>query len=127
LQGEALAQGDDMTRDNEHRFLKFARVASDQAGRPWAFTLAAGLVVACVTGVSFRFSDTWQVVMNTISSVVTFLMVFLIQNTQNRDSLALRLKLDELIKASDARNDVIGAEEKPERELKSKLHEVRKE
>ncbi len=76
-------------------------------------------------GPIFRFSDTWQRVINTISSIVTFLMVFLIQNTQNRDSLALQLKLDELIEATNSRRDVIGVEEKSEPELKSKLHAVR--
>jgi low affinity Fe/Cu permease len=75
---------------------------------------AAGCLVLgwIVSGPIFGFSDTWQLVMNTISSVVTFLMVFLIQNTQNRDSVALQLKLDELIRATKhARNDLIGIED----------------
>ncbi len=110
-----------MQHESEYRFAKLARETSSQTGRPWAFALAAGFVLAwLITGPVFGFSDTWQLAMNTVSSIVTFLMVFLIQNAQNRDSAALQLKLDELIKASDSRKDVIGIEEKPELELKSK-------
>ena len=70
-------------------------------GRPWAFTGAAGIVVVWATlGPIFHFSDTWQLVFNTGTTIITFLMVFLIQNTQNRDTEALRLKLDELILAT---------------------------
>jgi low affinity Fe/Cu permease len=74
-----------------------------------------------------RLSDTWQLVMNTISSVVTFLMVFLIQNTQNRDSAALQVKIDELIRATSSRQDLIGIEERSGPELDSKRREVRME
>lgn len=115
-----------MQHENEERFSKFAKRTSLQAGRPWAFASATGLVLAWLTsGPVFRFSDTWQLVMNTVSSIVTFLMVFLIQNAQNRDSVALQLKLDELIKATNSPKDVIGIEEKPEPELKSRLNEIR--
>ena len=79
-----------------------------------------------VTGPIFAFSDTWQLVMNTISSIVTFLMVFLIQNTQNRDSSALQLKLDELIRATEARNRLIGIERLPEPELESVREKIEK-
>ena len=114
-----------MQHENEYRFSRLARETSTQVGRPWAFALAAGFVLVwLISGPIFHFSDTWQLVMNTVSSIVTFLMVFLIQNAQNRDSAALQLKLDELIKASDTRKDVIGIEEKSERELKSKQSEV---
>ena len=112
-------------RENEYRFSRLARETAIQAGRPWAFALAAAFVLLWLfTGPIFGFSDTWQLVMNTISSIVTFLMVFLIQNAQNRDSAALQLKIDELIKANNSRQDLIGIEEKPEAELESKRNEV---
>jgi low affinity Fe/Cu permease len=88
-------------------FRKLARNMAERAGSPWAFlfTLAIVIVWVCV-GPYFRFSDTWQLVINTGSSIVTFLMVFLIQNTQNRDTREIHLKLDELILVnSKARND----------------------
>ena len=88
-------------------FRKIARNVAERAGSPWAFlfTLAIVIVWVCV-GPYFRFSDTWQLVINTGSSIVTFLMVFLIQNTQNRDTREIHLKLDELILvSSNARND----------------------
>jgi low affinity Fe/Cu permease len=88
-------------------FRKLARNVAERAGSPWAFlfTLAIVIVWVCV-GPYFRFSDTWQLVINTGSSIVTFLMVFLIQNTQNRDTREIHLKLDELILVSSkARND----------------------
>jgi low affinity Fe/Cu permease len=88
-------------------FRKLARNVAEAAGSPWAFisTLAIVIVWVCV-GPYFRFSDTWQLVINTGSSIVTFLMVFLIQNTQNRDTREIHLKLDELILVnSKARND----------------------
>ena len=79
-------------------FQKFARVSSRWAGRPMAFVLAAlFILVWLVTGPIFHFSDTWQLVINTATTIVTFLMVFVIQNTQNRDSEAVQLKLDELL------------------------------
>jgi low affinity Fe/Cu permease len=86
----------------------------------------AGLFVAgwLLTGPFFHFSDTWQLVMNTISSIVTFLMVFLIQNAQNRDSSALQLKLDELIRVTEARNELIGIERLSEPELDSVRDDV---
>jgi low affinity Fe/Cu permease len=74
----------------------------------------------------FHFSDTWQLVMNTISSIVTFLMVFLIQNAQNRERTALQLKLDELIRVTDARNKLVGIERLSEPELESVRDEIKK-
>jgi low affinity Fe/Cu permease len=80
-----------------------------------------------VTGPVFHFSDTWQLVMNTLSSVVTFLMLFLIQNAQNRESTALQLKLDELIRVTDARNNLVGIERLSEPELETMRDEIKPE
>jgi low affinity Fe/Cu permease len=103
-----------------HRlFGDFAKWTAHQAGRPHTFILAAATVVAwLVSGPLFGFSDTWQLVINTGTTIVTFLMVFLIQNTQNRDTEALHLKLDELIRANrDARNRLLDLEDLDEDEL----------
>lgn len=90
-------------------FHSFASGASHVVGSPYAFLAAFALIVSwLVSGPAFGFSDTWQLIINTTTTIVTFLMVFLIQNTQNRDSLALHLKLDELIRATKgARNSLI--------------------
>ena len=81
-------------------FTRFAKWAARSTGQPLAFIMAAGIIIIwAVTGPIFQFSDTWQLVINTGTTVITFLMVFLIQNTQNRDSLAIHLKLDELIRS----------------------------
>jgi low affinity Fe/Cu permease len=95
-----------------------AKVAAS-TGRPSAFMLAlAVIVVWAVTGPLFHWSDTWQLVINTGTTIVTFLMVFLIQNAQNRDASAIQAKLDELIRAAtDARNEFIGIEHLSEAEL----------
>jgi len=95
------------------RFTAFARRASHLAGRPLTFLLAVVVIVAwAASGPLFRFSDTWQLVINTSTTIITFLMVFLIQNTQNRDSEAMHLKLDELIRAvSEADNAMLDLEE----------------
>jgi low affinity Fe/Cu permease len=86
---------------------------STAVGRPWAFLVAAGVIVVwAVTGPIFNFSSDWQLIVNTGTTIVTFLMVFLIQNTQNRDARALHLKLDELLRATPrARNEFMEAEE----------------
>ena len=102
-------------------FRKFAHQASEWLGSPWAFT-AAVMVVAvwAVLGMIFGFSDSWQLVINTGTTIVTFLMVFLIQNTQNRDNRALHAKLDELIvNTAAADNAVVESETMSEEELRA--------
>jgi len=100
-------------------FSKFARRISREAGHPLAFLSAMGLILLWLfTGPFFHFSDTWQLVINTGTTIVTFLMVFLIQNTQNRDSEAMQLKLDEIIRALEgAHNIFLDLEELTETEL----------
>jgi len=97
----------------------FARLANGVAhvtGRPATFALCCMVIVAwAVSGPFFRYSDTWQLIINTGTTIITFLMVFLIQNTQNREGIALQAKLDELIRVTKAaRNDLVAAEQLPE-------------
>jgi low affinity Fe/Cu permease len=100
-------------------FTRFARWTSCHAGRPSAFLGAVLVIIVwAVTGPIFHYSDTWQLVINTGTTIVTFLMVFLIQNTQNRDSQALHVKLDELIRAKKgARNSFLDLDELSDEEL----------
>lgn len=108
-----------------HWFAQIATRASHLAGKPLAFLIAFVVVLAwAVTGPLFGFSDTWQLVINTSTTIITFLMVFLIQNTQNRDTLAVQLKLSELIIAMHgAKNDMATVEDMSEEELEQ-LHET---
>lgn len=106
-------------RKRKGGFQKFARTSARWTGRPLAFGLAVLFILAwVVTGPIFHFSDTWQLVINTATTIVTFLMVFLIQNTQNRDSEAVQLKLDELLRSTPgAHNALLEIEELSEAEL----------
>ena len=96
------------------------------AGQPWAFIVAFALILVWgATGPLFGFSDTWQLVVNTSTTIVTFLMVFLIQNSQNRDGAAIQAKLDELIRAmAEARNEFIGIEHLSDRQLEAIRHKL---
>jgi low affinity Fe/Cu permease len=97
--------------DSAKFFGHFASRTAQLAGRASTFAVAAATVVVWgVTGPVFGFSDTWQLVINTGTTIVTFLMVFLIQNSQNRDSAAMQVKLDELIRVGNARNSLVGIE-----------------
>lgn len=100
-------------------FSKMASATAHASGRPATFVLCCVVIVMwAVSGPLFHYSDTWQLIINTGTTIVTFLMVFLIQNTQNRDGAALQAKLDELIRAThDARNAYMGIEKLGEREL----------
>ena len=100
-------------------FSRFARTASGWFAHPIAFALAILFVIGwAVLGPVFHFSDTWQLVINTSTTILTFLMVFLVQNAQNRDARAMQLKLDELLRAAtDARNEMIDLEDLTEEQL----------
>jgi len=112
-------------------FRKFAQTTSQAVGSSWAFILSFLIIVVwAITGPMFHFSDTWQLVINTGTTIVTFLMVFLIQNTQNRDAKAIHLKLDELLKGvKGARTGLVNLEQLSDAELESlqkefeRLHE----
>jgi len=109
-------------------FRVFARRSSRMLGSAWAFAAAVLVILVwLLTGPIFHFSDTWQLIINTATTVITFLMVFLIQNTQNRDAKAVHLKLDELIRAvKDARNELVDLEELSDEELQKLEDQFRK-
>jgi low affinity Fe/Cu permease len=108
-------------------FVHFARRAADAVGTPWAFLAATGTILLwVVSGPLFGFSDTWQLVINTATTIITFLMVFLIQSTQNRDAQALHLKLDELLCAIDAaRNELVDVENSQDEDLERHQREFK--
>lgn len=109
-------------------FRKFSHWTSEKVGSPWAFAIAVIAILAwAVSGPFFGFSENWQLVINTCTTILTFLMVFLIQNTQNRDAHAIHLKLDELIRAiAPARNMLIDIEDMEDEELALLQEEFRK-
>jgi low affinity Fe/Cu permease len=100
-------------------FSRIATISSQWLGKPISFIVSGLLIIIwAVSGPFFHYSDTWQLIVNTATTVLTFLAVFLIQNSQNRDGMAIQAKLDELISASrQARNDLVRAEEKTEDEI----------
>ena len=99
-------------------FTHFSNAVSQAAGRPLAFALCCLIIVVwAATGPMLDFSETWQLIINTGTTIITFLMVFLIQNTQNRDNAAIQAKLDELIRSSKAQNTFIGIEHLTDEEL----------
>ena len=103
----------------KERFRKFAKYVAAIIGSPYAFVFALLMIIVwAMLGPLFKFSDTWQLVINTTTTIVTFLVVFMIQNTQNRDSKAIHLKLDELIRSiRGARNGLIDSEDLPDQEI----------
>jgi low affinity Fe/Cu permease len=102
----------------KHIFAKIATATAHQAGRPVIFLLAVFVIIAwAAAGPIFHYSDTWQLIINTGTTIITFLMVFIIQNTQNRDGAAVQAKLDELIRTSAAQNKLIGIEHLTEDEI----------
>jgi low affinity Fe/Cu permease len=102
-------------------FRVFARRSATMLGSAWAFTAAVLVILVwLLTGPTFHFSDTWQLIINTATTIITFLMVFVIQNTQNRDAKAVHLKLDEMIRAlKGARNKLVDLEDLSDEELKN--------
>ena len=121
LGGSSRQSSSTAIRPERSVFDRFARWTEHQLGRSVTFALAVlSIVVWGVTGPLFGWSDTWQLVINTGTTIVTFLMVFVIQNAQNRDTQALQLKLDELIRVNmTARNSLMGLEEKSEGEVEN--------
>jgi low affinity Fe/Cu permease len=116
----AMDSSADPPQQAEERFRRFAHGCAEAVGRSYAFFVATLVILAwALSGPLFHFSDTWQLVINTGTTIVTFLMVFLIQNTQNRDSHAIHLKLDELIRANvNARNTLLALESMSDEELR---------
>lgn len=110
----------------EKLFVRFANATARIAGKPWTFVACLAIVLGwAVSGPIFKFSETWQLVINTGTTIITFLMVFLIQNTQNRDGAAMQAKLDELLFAVKQADDrFIGIEHLTEKELDGILSEV---
>ncbi|MBX3476276.1 MAG: low affinity iron permease family protein [Brevundimonas sp.] len=112
----------------ERLFIRFANQTAKVAGKPWTFVACLVIVLVwAVSGPIFGFNETWQLIINTGTTIITFLMVFLIQNTQNRDAAAMHAKLDELVYATTkAENRFVGIEHLTDRELDAILEEVEK-
>lgn len=108
-----------MNNNSAEFFRKFSNKVSKATGSFWAFILACLTIILWLsTGPFFHFSDTWQLVINTGTTIITFLMVFLIQNAQNRESKSMQLKIDELIRATrNARNELISSEDFPDKKI----------
>lgn len=108
-------------------FRLFSQKVSEAVGSSWAFLVAVILVIVwAITGPLFHFSATWQLVINTGTTIITFLMIFLVQNTQNRDSKSIELKLDELIHAQKhAHNKLMGIEEKSDKQLQREQKKIK--
>lgn len=117
-----------MSKRKEDIFTRFTTTVSAWLGRPWVFVTALGiLVIWAITGPVLGFSDTWQLVINTGTTIITFLVVFIIQNTQNRDNLAINIKLDTIMRKFDiTENDLIEAEDESDKQLEQQKKVIQK-
>jgi len=107
-------------------FTVFTRKIEHAAGSPWAFIISIAVVLIwALTGPLFRYSDTWQLIINTSTTVITFWLVFIIQATQTRDTEAIHIKLNELIRVTNARNELVAIEDRPKEELDQRRDELR--
>ncbi len=123
-----LKRRKDMSKRKEDIFTRFTTIASAWLGRPWIFISALTVLILWgISGPVLGFSDTWQLIINTSTTIVTFLMVFIIQNTQNRDNLAINIKLDAIMqKHGITDEDLVEAEEASDRSLERHVQKVQK-